>query len=172
MKLLVFSDSHGSLSAMKRAVSLHRDASYILFLGDGVRDAEALAETVRDIPVLIVRGNCDFYEIDYPAERILTLNNRRILMTHGHMYGVKGGYGALLQRGRKEGVDIVLSGHTHIPKSEYISDEQGDIYFMNPGSARPTSSSDGRYGIVFLEEKGIFLSNADLPMCTSKGDFL
>ncbi len=165
MKLLVFSDSHGSLASMKRVSSMHKDAAHILFLGDGVRDAEALAEMFPEASVLIVRGNCDFYAEDYPTERTLTVENHKILMTHGHTYGVKSGYGALLRHADNAGATVVLSGHTHLPEQRYFPDGETPRYLMNPGSIR-----ENRYGIIFIEESGVFLSLAELPIKTAKGE--
>ncbi len=36
MKCLVFSDSHGNVSYMKKALRLHPDAEVVFFLGDGL----------------------------------------------------------------------------------------------------------------------------------------
>ena len=42
MKLLIVSDTHGDLRALRRAVEREADAAAVIFLGDGLRDAEAL----------------------------------------------------------------------------------------------------------------------------------
>jgi len=43
MKCLIFSDSHGNPTYMKRAIAKNPDAEVIFFLGDGISDAESLA---------------------------------------------------------------------------------------------------------------------------------
>ncbi|MGN1163825.1 MAG: metallophosphoesterase family protein [Candidatus Ornithospirochaeta sp.] len=91
-----------------------------------------------------VRGNCDrFFEYGDlpfpPLERELFLFGHRLLIFHGH---------SMPSFSFKEG-DIVLSGHTHIPKAE----ERNGIYYFNPGSASlPRSSSGPSFGV--LEERG------------------
>ena len=45
MKLLVFSDSHGAAGRLFKAAEAHPDADMFIFLGDGLRDAEALFES-------------------------------------------------------------------------------------------------------------------------------
>ena len=57
MKWLVFSDSHGKLDYMRKAVELEKPER-ILHLGDVSRDAERLQTMFPTIPVEMVRGNC------------------------------------------------------------------------------------------------------------------
>ena len=58
MLLAVFSDSHGRIGPMTAAVETYRP-DRVLFLGDGVRDAEAVRRAFPDIPFTILSGNCD-----------------------------------------------------------------------------------------------------------------
>ena len=141
MKLLVLSDSHGNLSHMEEAV-LRVRPRMILHLGDCWRDGEKLHDPY--IPFHQVPGNCD-YRPDEPAERLLFLEDKRVLMCHGHTYGVKqtllnAGYAA-----EEQNLDLFLFGHTHRP----LVDMRGKTLFLNPGSIgdhfRPF------YGVVTLE---------------------
>ena len=143
MKILVLSDSHGNLSNMVRAVE-RSSPRMILHLGDCWRDGEKLRDLFPDIPFHQVPGNCD-YRPDEPAERLLFLEDKRVLMCHGHTYGVKqtllnAGYAA-----EEQNLDLFLFGHTHKP----LVDMRGKTLFLNPGSIgdprRPT------YGVVTLE---------------------
>ena len=87
MNILVLSDSHGNLSNMEEAVERERP-QLILHLGDCWRDAERLAERYPNIPMEHVPGNCDCRP-EEPAERLLFLEDKRVLICHGHTYGVK-----------------------------------------------------------------------------------
>ena len=87
MKILVLSDSHGAVSPMEQAVE-QTSPDLILHLGDCWRDAERLQGRFPQIPLQQVPGNCDFRPGE-PAERLLCLEDFRILMCHGHTYGVK-----------------------------------------------------------------------------------
>ena len=143
MKLLVLSDSHGNLSHMEEAV-LRVRPRMILHLGDCWRDGEKLRDLFPDIPFHQVPGNCD-YRPDEPAERLLFLEDKRVLMCHGHTYGVKQ---TLLNAGytaEEQNLDLFLFGHTHKP----LVDMRGKTLFLNPGSIgdhfRPF------YGVVTLE---------------------
>lgn len=142
MKILVLSDSHGNLSSMIRAVD--QESPHMIFhLGDCWRDAERLQERFPDIPLQQVPGNCDFRP-EEPAEQLLCLEDKRILLCHGHTYGVKS---SLLRAGytaEEKGLDVFLFGHTHSP----LVDLRGRTLFLNPGSIgdrlRPT------YGVLIL----------------------
>lgn len=130
MKILVFADSHGNVTNMKRAVE-EEQPDRIFHLGDVARDAQALAQIFPQIPLENVCGNCDGYS-DVPAQLIADVEGRRVLLTHGHLYHVKLGIGALLEAARRIGVDAVLFGHTH----EALCTRDGGMWVMNPGSIR------------------------------------
>ena len=128
MKILVLSDSHGNLENMVRAVE-KESPRMILHLGDCWRDGERLHELFPDIPFHQVPGNCDFRSSE-PAEQLLFLEDKRVLICHGHTYGVKqslltAGYAA-----EEENLDAFLFGHTHRP----LVDRRGKALFLNPGS--------------------------------------
>ena len=143
MKLLVLSDSHGNLSHMEEAV-LRVRPRMILHLGDCWRDGEKLRDLFPDIPFHQVPGNCD-YRPDEPAERLLFLEDKRVLMCHGHTYGVKQSLLTAGYTAEEEHLDLFLFGHTHRP----LVDMRGTTLFLNPGSIgdhfRPF------YGVVTLE---------------------
>lgn len=113
MKILVFSDSHGNFENMVQAVE-RETPHMILHLGDGWRDARRLQERFPDIPLSQVPGNCDFRSSE-PPEQQLTVQGKRILLCHGHTYGVKN---SLLTAGlaaEERDLDLFLFGHTHVP---------------------------------------------------------
>ena len=87
MKILVLSDSHGNLTNMEQAVE-RTNPNLIVHLGDCWRDGERLHEHFPEIPLEQVPGNCDFRPGE-PAEKLLILRDKRILICHGHTYGVK-----------------------------------------------------------------------------------
>lgn len=136
MQLLVFSDSHGKWERMKEMLARCR-AEVVLFLGDGLRDFEALADAVpQGTMLLAVRGNCDGLSDGMPAERIFALEGIRILMLHGHTRSVKNGTEALEAYAVGQNIDLILYGHTHIPDDRYLLSEDGvkPLHIFNPGS--------------------------------------
>ena len=130
MKLLVFSDSHGNIEHMRRAVEQERP-DQILPLGDVMRYAVELSVAYPNIPLELVPGNCD-YATDVPAQKILFFEGRRILMTHGHIYHVKLGIGQAVRAAVEAKVDILLFGHTQ----EAFCCPQDGLWVMNPGTIR------------------------------------
>ncbi len=141
MKLLVLSDSHGAVDAMRLVVERERPDG-VLFLGDCLRDAELLQESYVNLKIEAVPGNCDWGSLDEP-ERLIELDGVRLLMMHGHTRGVKYGGMNAYYAAREMGADVLLYGHTHRPMVDY----DGTLYTMNPGSIRYT----GTYGVLRLE---------------------
>lgn len=161
MKCLCFSDSHGDSYLMRRALLMHRDTEVVFFLGDGLSDLFSLKYDFPNVAFFPVRGNCDYQSVfsDIPKTQTVNLMNKKIAITHGDLYGVKGGVGNLLSLAAKERLDLVLFGHTHTPLEYYYSD--GAVYLFNPGSI--SASYGGRsYGIITLTERDILLSHGRL----------
>ena len=129
MKILVFSDSHNDIETMEK-VAVKMKPDMVLHLGDHCNDAVILGMKLGGVPVVAVRGNCDMWS-DEAEERMLDLDGCRIFMTHGHLYDVRSGYSLILEEGKKREADIILCGHTHIPR---IIHRHG-ICLMNPGKA-------------------------------------
>lgn len=134
MRIAVLSDSHGDEDRLFLAARRMGRVDAFCFLGDVVGDAEYLAAQLallgRAAAGYIVRGNNDFAS-QYPAEITLELMGRKLLLTHGHLWGVKQGLTRLAYHAAENRADIVLYGHTHIPYSGY----DGNTFFLNPGAA-------------------------------------
>ena len=153
MKCLCFSDSHGNLLTMKMALNKHPNAEVIFFLGDGLSDIDEIEYSCSAVKFLAVRGNCDFRmvalgEIVQKTAEI-EISGKRIVYTHGDLYGAKYGTAGLEKLARDRNADIVLFGHTHEPELKYFGDEDKPFYLFNPGSI---SSGRGSYGILTLTE--------------------
>lgn len=162
MKCLVFSDSHGYTSCMRRALSLNRDAEVVFFLGDGLSDIAALAAEYPDKAWIAVRGNCDFtsrfLEREVKKVESITLEGHRIVLTHGDLYSAKRWLGGLITLAADEGAEILLFGHTHTPCEIYAAECDPPFYLFNPGAA---GGADPSFGVITLE--------ADKPPLLSHG---
>ena len=88
MKLLILSDSHREMEYMRDAVRRERPDA-VIHLGDLVPDADRLAEEFPGLPVLSVRGNCDFSQPPRAEELLRTFEGVKIFGVHGHRYRVK-----------------------------------------------------------------------------------
>ena len=145
MKWLLASDIHGSAYWCRKLTARYRaeKADRMLLLGDllyhGPRNDLPEEYNPREVismlngmknDILAVRGNCeaevDQMVLDFPVladYAVLDLGCRMIFATHGHVYNED--HLPPLHRG-----DILLHGHTHIPKCTVH-----DTYIcMNPGS--------------------------------------
>lgn len=140
MKVLVLSDSHGNLKNMERAVELTVPRS-IIHLGDCWRDAEELHDLYPRIPLEQVPGNCDFGRFE-ATERLLFLEDKRVLIAHGHTMNVKYGLLSAQYRAQEKGADILLFGHTHEP----LVENDGALILLNPGSIGDRSHPT--YGVL------------------------
>lgn len=157
MKLLIASDLHGSAYYTEKllwAIEAEQPDK-VLLLGDllyhGPRNdlprdyapkkVIEMLNSVRD-KLLCVRGNCeaevDQMVLSFPvlAEyAVLFLEGRTVYAIHGHK-----NMDLPFSKG-----DLVLSGHTHVPKFE----EKNGVHFANPGSVSiPKEGSPHGYMIL------------------------
>jgi len=142
LKLLVLSDSHGSMRVMEEAVMTERP-DLIVHLGDRIRDAERLGEMFPQIPMLGVPGNCDYPAPGAELTLLRSIGGVTILMTHGHLYHVKQSLLAAELAAREAGAQVLLFGHTH---RTYCLERDG-LWMLNPGSCGYSRS----YGLVNIE---------------------
>lgn len=165
IKWFIASDIHGSefyCREMLKAFEAEK-ADRILLLGDilyhGPRNdlpkdynpkAVLAMLNARKQDILCVRGNCDG-EVDqmvleFPIladYAIIELGKRMIFATHGHVFNES--KLPPLHKG-----DILLHGHTHVPKCI----EHEDYIYMNPGSVS-IPKEDSHHGYMTLEN-GVF----------------
>lgn len=152
MRILVVSDSHGDVFALRCAIEAQPKARMIIHLGDGERDMDTLAVSLGEIIKVQVKGNGDFGSLS-PTSSVEIVEGKRIYCTHGHLERAKYGNYELISAARGEKADIVLFGHTHMPENDY----DDGLYMFNPGSIRL-----GDYGVVDITKAGIVCINMKL----------
>ncbi len=150
MRILVISDSHGNTRVIDKILSSQPDAKYVFFLGDCVSDIEDFEFLYPDKKFCTVSGNCDYFST-LPSVGVETVNGVRILYTHGHTFGVKGGTQRLYETAKENCCHIALYGHTHIANTLY---EDG-IYIVNPGSCSHSRNGLPSYAVIDITDKGI-----------------
>jgi uncharacterized protein len=131
MKIFVLADTHDKLPA--NLESLARDADEIWHLGD-VCELGVL-QTIETFgpAVTVVRGNCDG-NFDWPPMVDLKRNGIRFRLVH------------VPPDNAPENIDVVLHGHTHVPRNERV----GGVRFLNPGCVtRPNRGAPP--SVAFLE---------------------
>jgi putative phosphoesterase len=151
-KLLVLSDTHGCLPALRAVLNWAKDflppndaICAAAFLGDGVSD---LGRTVEASGFYgewkMVRGNND-YEPTIPETTVYNFADHRFYMCHGHRHGLYGNYQSLVAAGRNNEADVILFGHAHVPFFKNIN----GILLINPGSVgRPRSKLGASFAVV------------------------
>lgn len=116
----------------------------VFFLGDNYRDGQALADVYPDVPMELVRGNCDWDRA--PEELIVEAGGVKFLLAHGHRYGVKSGTDRLARAARDKGVDVACFGHTH----DALNMPDRGVWLFNPGTAGGIHGRGG-YGVILVE---------------------
>ncbi len=143
MKILVFSDTHGSVETMYAVVQSQKPDA-VIHLGDCLRDATALRRLCPGLAIECVPGNCDGWT-NHPDTIVKTYAGVKIFMTHGHRYGVKSSLLRACYAAREEQAQVLLYGHTHIPYCE----QQEDLWILNPGPCQDRGWAG--YGVVEVE---------------------
>lgn len=147
MRIGIISDTHRFTKAIDEAIPYLQDCELIVHAGDNIDDADYI-QAVTDIPVIAVKGNCDFYSDPGKDEESFIVENKRIFVCHGHKYGIKYTLSDLLERALDLDVDIVIFGHSHVPCYE----EMDGVIFINPGSVSlPRGGSSKGLGILDIE---------------------
>ncbi len=160
MKIFFISDIHGSPFYLEKALKCYKEeaANFIVILGDtlyhGPRNPlpkdynpQAVANLLNRYKdkIIAVRGNCDSEVdqilIEYPMMAdysIILCNNRRLFLTHGHIYNED----KMPSLSRN---DVLIHGHTHIP----VAKKHNEIYVLNPGSVTlPKENHPNSYAIL------------------------
>ncbi len=160
MKILIASDIHGSAKYCEQLLeAFHREnPDRLLLLGDllyhGPRNAlPDDYDTKRTIQILnslkdkitAVRGNCDAevdqMVLDFPIMNEyeqFELDGIRIFATHGHHFDP-------LNPPPFAEMDILLTGHTHIP----VMIRYDGFVYVNPGSTSiPKNGSSHSYAVL------------------------
>lgn len=110
----MLADTHDRLPA--KVSRLAQEADEIWHLGDVC--AERILDELRIIgpPVVVVRGNCDS-DCGWPLVADVVRRGVKFRLQH------------IPPEHPPEDVDVLLHGHTHVPRSE----KRGGVWFLNPG---------------------------------------
>lgn len=126
--------------------SILQGVDFILHAGD-VGTLSVLDKLSTVAPVIAVHGNDDTIEAqsELPFQQVVSVNNQRILLTHGHFPDLaqeqaiiqQGTWQPLLHqhvaRAHRAGARFFISGHTHVP----IFTLYDDVWLINPGAIAP-----------------------------------
>ena len=150
MKILVISDTHRDLSNLAKVLESESPVNMLIHCGDICGDEEKIAK-MCGCEFHAVAGNMDMGS-DLPGEALVEAGGRRIFVVHGHRYYVGSGTEDLKETALEKDADVVLYGHTHIPRVE----ETKELTVLNPGSLSYPRQYDKKasYGIVEIGPRG------------------
>ena len=171
MKWMIASDIHGSAYYCSRLIEAYKteQAERLLLLGDvlyhGPRNdlprdyapkkVIEMLNAMKD-DIFAVRGNCesevDQMVLQFPvlAEyALIPAGDSLIYAVHGHNYNEKNL--PPLHKG-----DILLNGHTHVPKCV----EHDDYVYMNPGSVS-IPKENSHHGYMIFEDNVFIWKDLD-----------
>jgi len=177
MKILVISDTHGSLDRTIKIFSLVENPDLVFHIGDilyhGPRNPipedynpSKLAEFLRGKKIKYVRGNCDA-DVDImllglseiPRVDVEYIENFKILMMHGDQLNEND----ILDVLKRHKCNVLIHGHTHIPK---ILKKEGFVIF-NPGSPSIPKKGNGSFGVIEIAKNLMIFK-----LLNMKGDVL
>jgi putative phosphoesterase len=118
----IISDTHGLLRP--EAELRLAGVDHIIHGGD-IGHSDIIAALRRIAPVTAIRGNVDRgdWARDYADTKLVRLADRSIFVVHDLK---------VLQIDPVSlGIDVIVSGHSHVPKVETV----GGVLYLNPGSA-------------------------------------
>src|SRR5690242_18467704 len=130
-RIFVLADTHNKLP--KELLGMATDADEIWHLGDVCEPTITLDLEAVGPPVTVVGGNCDWSEA-WPRVVDLTRGGLRFRLVH------------IPPENPPDDVDVVLHGHTHVPRNE----KRRSVLFLNPGCVtRPNRGA--RRSVAWLE---------------------
>lgn len=145
MRILIVSDTHRHNDSYFRVLEKEGQMDMVIHCGDA-EGSEYLLQEAAGCPLHIVMGNNDFFS-DLPREIEIEIENKRVLITHGHYYCVSNGYELLMDEALSRDFDIVMYGHTHRP----VIDQSHGIVVLNPGSLTYPRQEGRRPSYIIME---------------------
>ena len=128
MRVLIVSDTHKKHANLITIMEKERPFDRMIHLGDAEGYEDYIAE-LAGCPLDIVAGNNDFFS-DLPREDEILLEGHKIMVTHGHNYGVSMDLYGVSEEAAARGCEIVCFGHTHKP----VLEKKNGVLVINPGS--------------------------------------
>ena len=148
MKVLIVSDTHGRHQNLDRALEAAGPIDLFVHLGD-VEGGEYYINAVVPCEKHIVRGNNDFFS-DLPREDVIDIEGNKVLVTHGHYYGVSMAFDQLADAAKQRGCNAAFFGHIHVP----VLEKEDGILLVNPGSLAFPRQRGRRPSYAVLETDG------------------
>jgi len=153
MLIGVISDTHIPERADKIPEAVFealKDVEMIFHAGDLV-SLDVLQNLEKLAPTWCVQGNMDrMYGLKLPKQKMVEIDGIKIGLDHGEVYP-RGDTQQLKYIGMEMGIDVLISGHTHISFIKEID----NMLLLNPGSPTVPRLSDPSVMVLEIDNKGI-----------------
>ena len=146
--ITIFSDTHGNKTLLKKCQQICNECDLILHAGDGNCDVFSIDGAYEK--AIIVDGNCDGGFAGC-HEQIIEIEQKRILLTHGHLFGVKTSLKTLVAYAKSKECNVVIYGHNHKMRVEEID----GVLTINPGTLSRTSAYKSFCYLVINQSKAV-----------------
>jgi uncharacterized protein len=142
-KIGVISDTHGEMNP--KALKALKGVDHIIHAGD-VCGEDVIRKLENIAPVTAVKGNMDFGELSakLSTTESIKFGKALIYVLHiNHMLDIEP---------TKEGFNVIITGHTHIP----LIKTNNDVLYINPGSASlPKQNKYPTIALLYVSEEDI-----------------
>ena len=150
MRIIVMSDSHTAFGRVLEIVQKNLGADLFIHLGDGEDEYDQVASMYPEKTFLGVRGNNDWRSMK-EAVGFITCEGVKIMYTHGDLFSVKWGLERLIKEGVKNNAKVVLYGHTHVARKDFVDGR----YIINPGSVVDSRITPASYLALDITPTGV-----------------
>lgn len=172
MKIGLISDTHipdRRIKLPQTVFDAFEDVDLILHAGD-ITSQSVLDDLGEIAPIHAIEGNMDrvIGELDLEASKVIEVENKKIGIVHGEVYP-RGDTQQLYYKALEMGVDILVSGHSHIAQLEKIK----ETILINPGSPTNPRLSDPSVAILEINGNNIeieFIKTGN-PVCSALNFF-
>ena len=166
MKIGLISDTHvpqRCSNIPKKVFEVFSDVDLIMHAGDlcelsVINSLEGLAPTVA------VQGNMDCANgLNLSSSKVTTVGNIRIGLNHGYI-NPRGDTQQLYYIAKELDVNILVTGHTHVPMIEEVK----DVLLVNPGSPTVPRLSDPSVMVLSIDDGNVDIETFKVgnPVCS------
>lgn len=159
MKIGLLSDTHGYINILRQVIQklLEERVDLIIHLGDDSTDIDPVRDLIPVDHLIVLPGVYEpcYFRPGNPNRLIKTLGGVRFLITHTPTHHQNDRPDDIKPEDvvARHEVDVVLHGHTHIPRDEVVD----GIRFINPGHLKPDDKRGYKpsFAVLVVKEKKI-----------------
>ena len=168
MLIGLISDTHipdRRVNIPQKVLETFEGVDLIIHAGD-ITSSSVIEELEEIAPVVAVEGNMDRVhgDIELPVSKIIEVEGHKIGVIHGEVYP-RGDTQQLYYHALQLGVNILVSGHSHVAQLEKIK----DVLLINPGSPTNPRLSDPSVALMEINGNDISIEfiQTGRPVCSA-----